>query len=98
MSLDYLEFEKPIAELEEKIVELQLVSASGKLNLEQEINDLRQRNHESTKEIFSKLGAWQITQLARHPRRPYTVDYIERLVSDFQEKKKCARETNNQDY
>ena len=85
MSLDYLEFEKPIAELEEKIVELQRVSATGKLNLEQEIDDLRQRNHESTKEMLSKLGAWQITQLARHPRRPYTVDYIERLVSDFQE-------------
>ncbi|NKB76225.1 MAG: acetyl-CoA carboxylase carboxyltransferase subunit alpha [Gammaproteobacteria bacterium] len=85
MSLDYLDFEKPIAELEEKIVELQRASSSSNLDLEREINSLRSRNHESTKAIFSKLGAWQITQLARHPRRPYTLDYIERIVTDFQE-------------
>ncbi|NKB64588.1 MAG: acetyl-CoA carboxylase carboxyltransferase subunit alpha [Gammaproteobacteria bacterium] len=85
MSLDYLDFEKPIAELEEKIVELQRASSSSNLDLEQEISLLRQRNHESTKAIFSKLGSWQITQLARHPRRPYTQDYIQRIVTDFQE-------------
>ncbi len=85
MSLDYLEFEKPIAELEEKIVELQRVSSTSNLDLDQEIARLRSRHLELTREVFSKLGAWQITQLARHPRRPYTMDYIDRIVVDFQE-------------
>lgn len=85
MSLDYLEFEKPIAELQEKITELQRVNASGELNLDAEIEKLQSRNRDLTRDIFSKLGAWQITQIARHPLRPYTLDYIERIFSDFQE-------------
>ncbi len=85
MSLNYLEFEKPIAELEEKISELQRVSKSRDLNLDDEISKLRKRNGELTRDIFAKLGAWQITQIARHPLRPYTLDYIERVVGDFQE-------------
>ena len=85
MSLDYLEFEKPIAELQEKIAELQRVSSAGELNLGAEISRLRAKNLRLTKEIFAKLGAWQITQIARHPLRPYTLDYIERIVVDFQE-------------
>jgi len=85
MSMDYLDFEKPIAELEEKIVELQRVSSTSNLNLEKEIDTLRARNHDLTREIFSKLGAWQITQIARHPMRPYTLDYVDRIVMDFQE-------------
>ncbi len=85
MSLDHLEFEKPIAELEEKIVELQRVSSTSNLDLDREIARLRSRHLELTREVFSKLGAWQITQLARHPRRPYTMDYIDRIVVDFQE-------------
>jgi len=85
MSVDHLDFEKPIAELEEKIIELQRVSSTSNLNLEQEINNLRLHNHDLTKEIFSKLGAWQITQIARHPMRPYTLDYVDRIVIDFQE-------------
>lgn len=85
MSLDYLEFEKPIAELREKVAELRRVSISSELNLEAEIRTLEMRNLELTREIFSKLGAWQITQLARHPLRPYTLDYIEHSVDQFQE-------------
>ena len=85
MSLDYLEFEKPIAELQEKIAELQRVSSAGELNLDAEISRLRAKNLRLTKEIFAKLGAWQITQIARHPLRPYTLDYIKRMVVDFQE-------------
>ena len=85
MSLNYLEFEKPIAELEEKITELQRVSKSRELNLDDEIEKLRKRNGELTREIFAKLGAWQITQIARHPLRPYTLDYIGRIVTDFHE-------------
>ena len=85
MSIDYLEFEKPIAELEEKIVELQRVSKSRDLDLNAEIGELRKRNGELTREIFAKLSAWQITQIARHPLRPYTLDYIARIIDDFQE-------------
>jgi acetyl-CoA carboxylase carboxyl transferase subunit alpha len=85
MSLDYLEFEKPIAELQEKISELKRVSAKGDLDLSAEIDKLHNKNLILTREIFSKLGAWQITQIARHPLRPYTLDYIDRIVTDFQE-------------
>ncbi|MDD9858105.1 MAG: acetyl-CoA carboxylase carboxyltransferase subunit alpha [Gammaproteobacteria bacterium] len=85
MSLNYLEFEKPIAELEEKITELQRVSSSRELNLDAEIEKLHNRSDELTREIFAKLGAWQITQIARHPLRPYTLDYIERIIDNFHE-------------
>ena len=85
MSKAYLDFEKPIAELEEKISELQRVSKSRDLNLDGEIEKLRKRNGQLTRDIFAKLGAWQITQLARHPQRPYTLDYIDHIIGDFQE-------------
>jgi acetyl-CoA carboxylase carboxyl transferase subunit alpha len=85
MSLDFLEFEKPIADLQEKISELKRVSASGELDLQKEIAKLESKNLGLTRDIFSKLGAWQITQIARHPLRPYTLDYVERIVDNFQE-------------
>ena len=85
MSLNYLDFEKPIAELEEKIIELQRVSENRSLNFDDEIDRMRKKNRELTEEIFSKLTPWQVTQIARHPLRPYTLDYIERICSDFQE-------------
>ncbi|MEM7195387.1 MAG: acetyl-CoA carboxylase carboxyltransferase subunit alpha [Pseudomonadota bacterium] len=83
--MQYLEFEKPIAELEEKISELQRVSLSQSLDLTSEIDKLKERSQELTQEIFAKLGSWQITQIARHPLRPYTLDFIEHMVDDFQE-------------
>ncbi|WP_440055748.1 acetyl-CoA carboxylase carboxyl transferase subunit alpha [Pseudoalteromonas sp. T1lg65] len=87
MSLNYLEFELPIAELEAKIKELQSVSRSGDLDLslEEEISRLKDKNVELTKKIFGDLGAWQVSQLARHPLRPYTRDYIERIFTEFDE-------------
>ena len=85
MSLNYLEFEKPIAELEEEITELQRISKTRGLDLAAEIEKLRHRNSELIRDIFAKLGAWQITQIARHPLRPYTLDYIGRIATDFQE-------------
>ena len=85
MSLDYLEFEKPIAELEERILELQRLSDDRSMNFDEEIETMREKNRSLTAEIFSKLSAWQITQIARHPLRPYTLDYIDRIVTDFQE-------------
>lgn len=83
--MDYLEFEKPIAELEEKIAELQRISSDRDLNLDAEIDNLRRRSGALSREIFSKLGAWQITQIARHPSRPYTLDYLARLIDNFRE-------------
>ncbi|MCF2909820.1 acetyl-CoA carboxylase carboxyl transferase subunit alpha [Pseudoalteromonas sp. DL2-H2.2] len=87
MSLNYLEFELPIAELEAKINELQNVSRSGSLDLslEDEISRLKEKSVEQTKKIFDNLGAWQVSQLARHPLRPYTRDYIERIFTEFDE-------------
>ncbi|TMP46744.1 acetyl-CoA carboxylase carboxyl transferase subunit alpha [Pseudoalteromonas citrea] len=87
MSLNYLDFELPIAELEAKIKELQNVSRSGSLDLslEDEISRLKEKNVEQTQKIFSGLGAWQVSQLARHPLRPYTRDYIERIFTEFDE-------------
>ena len=87
MSLNYLDFELPIAELEAKIKELQNVSRSGSLDLslEDEITRLKEKNVEQTEKIFSGLGAWQVSQLARHPLRPYTRDYIERIFTEFDE-------------
>jgi acetyl-CoA carboxylase carboxyl transferase subunit alpha len=87
MSLNYLDFELPIAELEVKIKELQNVSRSGSLDLslEDEISRLKEKSSELTEKVFSGLGTWQISQLARHPLRPYTRDYIERIFTEFDE-------------
>lgn len=87
MMLSYLEFEQPIAELEAKIDELRNVSRNGDfdLGLEEEVNRLKEKSLALTKKIFSDLGAWQVAQLARHPNRPYTLDYIEHIFTDFDE-------------
>lgn len=87
MSLHFLEFEQPIAELDAKIEELRSVNQGGEfdLGLEDEITKLREKNVELTKKIFDDLGPWQISQLARHPLRPYTLDYIPRIFTEFDE-------------
>ncbi len=85
MDLNFLDFEQPIAELEAKIEELTRVSAESELDLSEEIQTLRIKCRALTEHIFSTLSAWQITQLARHPQRPYTADYLEQVVTDFQE-------------
>ncbi len=85
MNLNFLDFEQPIAELEAKIEELRRVGSDSDLNISEEIGHLQAKSDDLTRSIFSKLNAWQISQLARHPRRPYTLDYIARLFTDFQE-------------
>lgn len=87
MSLNYLDFEFPIAELEAKIEELQNVSRAGELDLglEEEVSKLKEKSAQMKEKIFSELGAWQVSQLARHPLRPYTRDYIERIFTEFDE-------------
>lgn len=85
MNLNFLDFEQPIAELEEKIEELRRVGSDSNLNIGEEIEDLQAKSNELTRSIFAKLDSWQISQLARHPQRPYTQDYIQRLITDFEE-------------
>lgn len=81
----YLDFEQPIAELEEKIEELRYVGNDKDINIGEEIGRLEAKARTLTESIFSSLNAWQIAQLARHPQRPYALDYIERLVTGFEE-------------
>lgn len=85
MNLNFLEFERPIAELEAKIEELRYVSNDNEINISQEIARLETRSKTLTKTIFSTLTAWQTAQLARHPQRPYTLDYIAKIFTDFEE-------------
>lgn len=85
MNLNYLDFEQPIAELEGKIEELQLVGNSSDINIADEIAKLRQKSSKLTESIYSKLTPWDIVKIARHPQRPYTSDYIPRLFTDFDE-------------
>jgi acetyl-CoA carboxylase carboxyl transferase subunit alpha len=81
----FLDFERPIADLEAKIEELRRISPENPVNLEDELERLEVKCRKLTEEIFNDLTAWQITQLARHPLRPYTLDYIERLFTEFVE-------------
>ena len=85
MDLKFLDFEQPIAELEARIDELRYVDDDDKLNIGEEIDRLRKKSESLTRSIFSNLSAWQVAQLARHPQRPYTLDYIELCCTDFQE-------------
>lgn len=85
MNPDYLDFEQPIAELESKIEELRLVVGDSEINLTEEIDRLHDKSLALTETIFSDLSPWQVAQVARHPRRPYTLDYIERMFTDFEE-------------
>jgi acetyl-CoA carboxylase carboxyl transferase subunit alpha len=87
MNLNYLTFEQPIADLEAKIEELRNVSDGNVVNISEEIARLEKKSLNLTEQIFSKLTAWQVTQLARHPQRPYTLDYIAAICTDFQELK-----------
>jgi len=85
MNLNFLEFEQPIAELEAKIEELRYVGSDAAINITEEINRLQDKSRELTESIFSNLNPWQVSQMSRHPQRPYTLDYIERIFTDFQE-------------
>ncbi|MXZ31842.1 MAG: acetyl-CoA carboxylase carboxyl transferase subunit alpha, partial [Gammaproteobacteria bacterium] len=85
MNPDFLEFEQPIAELEDKISELRLVGSDNELNINEEIQTLRQKSLRLTEKIYSNLTPWQICQVARHPLRPYTLDYVDHIMTDFDE-------------
>jgi len=85
MNPNYLDFEQPIAELEAKIEELRFVGDDTEINIGDEISKLEEKSRSLTKNIFGKLDAWQTSKLARHPMRPYTLDYIDRIFTDFQQ-------------
>ena len=85
MDLKFLDFEQPIAELEAKIDELRFVGVDSEINISEEVERLKVKSQALTESIFSKLGAWQIAQVARHPMRPYTTDYLQLIAPDFQE-------------
>jgi acetyl-CoA carboxylase carboxyl transferase subunit alpha len=85
MNPNYLEFEQPIAKLETKIEELRLVGENTEINIANELANLEEKSKALTKKIFNDLSAWQVQQIARHPLRPYTLDYINYLLDDFEE-------------
>ncbi len=85
MHFNFLDFEQPIAELAAKIEELRKLGTDAELNVDEEIKRLEQKKIELTHSIFQSLSAWQIVQLARHPQRPYFLDYISRIFSEFDE-------------
>ena len=85
MNLNFLDFEQPIAELEAKIEELRYVGSDAEINISDEIARLQAKSRSLTESIFSSLTPWQVAQMARHPQRPYTFDYIERIFTDFEE-------------
>jgi acetyl-CoA carboxylase carboxyl transferase subunit alpha len=85
MKISFLDFESPIAELEDKIEQLRYVQDDSALDIADEISRLAKKSEALTKDVYSKLSPWQISQVSRHPQRPYTLDYVEALFTDFEE-------------
>ena len=85
MKTSFLEFEQPIAELENKIEELRFVQEDSAVDISEEIERLSKKSQTLTKDIYAKLSSWQTAQVARHPQRPYTLDYVSRIFTDFEE-------------
>ena len=85
MKTTFLDFEQPIAELEAKIEELRFVQGDSAVDISEEIAQLQKKSQALTKDIYGKLSAWQIAQVARHPQRPYTLDYLGNIFTDFEE-------------
>ena len=81
----FLEFEQPIAELDSKIEELRYVQNESAVDISEEIDRLTRKSLQLTRDIYANLSPWQVTQIARHPRRPYTLDYVGEIFTDFQE-------------
>jgi len=85
MKTTFLDFEQPISELESKIEELRFVQDDSALDISEEIRRLQKKSQTLTKDVYAKLNAWQVSQVARHPQRPYTLDYVAGLFTDFSE-------------
>ena len=85
MKTTFLDFEQSIAELESKIEELQFVQDESSVDISDEIKTLTEKSQQLTKDIYANLSPWQVSQVARHPQRPYTLDYVSALFTDFHE-------------
>ena len=85
MKTSFLEFEQPVADLEAKVEQLRFVQDESAVDLSEEIGRLEKKSAQLTKDIYAKLTSWQISQVARHPQRPYTLDYIQHIFTDFEE-------------
>ena len=85
MKITFLEFEQPIAELEQKIEELRFVQDESAVDISEEIGKLSEKSQLLTKDLYSRLTPWQVAQIARHPQRPYTMDYVNNIFTDFHE-------------
>ncbi len=85
MNLNYLDFEQPVADLQQRIEELRFATSGSEMDLSSEIRQLEAKSRTLTEQIFAQLSAWQVAQLARHPLRPYALDYIKTLFSDWEE-------------
>ncbi len=85
MRITFLDFEQSVADLEGKIEELRLVQSDSAVDISEEISRLKKKSDELTKDIYSKLSSWQVSQVARHPQRPYTQDYVNEIFTDFHE-------------
>ncbi|MCS6764363.1 MAG: acetyl-CoA carboxylase carboxyltransferase subunit alpha [Candidatus Protistobacter heckmanni] len=85
MKTTFLDFEQPIAELEGKIEELRFVQDDSAVDISEEIDRLAKKSQQLTKDIYAKLTSWQVAQIARHPQRPYTLDYVQEIFTDFHE-------------
>ena len=85
MKTTFLDFEQPIAELEARIEELRYVQDDSAVDISEEISRLQKKSSTLTRDIYGKLSAWQISQVARHPQRPYSLDYFQNLFADFEE-------------
>src|SRR5438132_11889174 len=85
MKTTFLEFEQPIAELETRIEELRFAQEDSAADISEEIQRLTKRSQTLTKDIYGKLSPWQVAQVARHPQRPYTLDYVQALFTHFEE-------------
>src|SRR5436190_1127927 len=85
MNINFLDFEQPIVDLEAKIQALRMVGTDADINLSEEIGRLETKCNYLIKDIFSQLNPWQVTQVARHSQRPHTIDYIQRIFTEFDE-------------
>ena len=85
MKITFLEFEQPIAELEQKIEELRFVQDESAVDISEEIEKLSEKSQQLTKDLYARLTPWQVAQIARHPQRPYTMDYVNHIFTDFHE-------------
>ena len=94
MNPNYLDFEQPIADLEAKIEELRMVGNDTDINITYEISRLRKKSVSLTESIFSNLKPWDVARLARHPRRPYTLDYVDMIFDDFDESEIAEQPTS----